>query len=352
MESCSYKLKTYNSFDLAKFIASILVVMIHISPFRPVQNENIFSQLNFFLQNGICRVAVPLFFVFSGFFLYRKTPLDNFSFEPTKKYFLHILKMYILWTLIYSPLMMISISNNPNGLLFGFVMYVKNIFLVGSYSHLWYLPALLFAVLLISFLLQKNWYPRKILIMASVFYVFGLLGDAYYGLISPLFNVRYIGKLLSLYFILFSRTRNGLFFAFLFVSIGMILSNTSFLISRKKSLILFIGSIIMLYTEIILLKTFNIPKDYNVLLSTIPAAFYCFMFLKSLNLKDSKIYKLLRTLSSLIFYGHLWIYFIVSKTIGNTPVDFIITLVLTIISALFIIKLSDNKKFLWLKKLY
>ncbi len=359
MDTYIQKTKNFNSFDLSKFVASILVVMIHIAPFGSQQTQNVYSQMNFLLKNGICRIAVPLFFIFSGFFLYRKTPLDRFSLEPTKKYFLHILKLYLLWTLIYFPLAMIGILNNPNGILFGFIMYVRNSIFSGSFSQLWYLNGLLFAVFLISFLLYKKWSPKKILITSSVFYIMGLFGDAYHGLISPLFDTKYIGTLLNLYFTVFGTTRNGLFFGFFFVSMGMVFSNKDFLFSQKKSLLLFMVSIIILYLEVFLLTKFNIAKDYNILLSTVPAAIFCFLFLKSTNLKDNKIYKYLRLTSSMTFYGHQWISFLVMKislSLGydliGSPAQFIITLVSTIILGFAIIKLSERRKFVWLKNIY
>ena len=189
--------------------------MIHVAPFGWQSSTNIFAYLNFGLCQGLCRIAVPLFFIFNGFFLYRKTPIDKFSLEPTKKYLLHIFRLYLLWNLIYFPLNLMSILKNSKGIIYGFVKYIKNITCVGYY-HLWYLNALLFAVALISFLLYKKWSPKKILFTSSIFYIIGLLGDGYYRVISPLFDVPYIGDTLNLYFKIFSTTRNGLFFAFFF----------------------------------------------------------------------------------------------------------------------------------------
>lgn len=69
MKTSGKTVVNYNSFDVAKFICSIMVVIIHVYPFGVQETPNIFSHINFTLQNGLCRIAVPLFFVFSGFFL-------------------------------------------------------------------------------------------------------------------------------------------------------------------------------------------------------------------------------------------------------------------------------------------
>lgn len=349
----------FNSFDIAKFICSIFVVMIHVAPFGTQESANIFSCLNLVFRHGICRVAVPLFFVLSGFFLYRKTSLGNFSFKPTKKYFAHILKLYIIWSLIYFPLNVLSILREPTGIAHGLYLYLKNVVFIGSYQHLWYLNSLLCAVLIVSFLLYKKCSFKKIFYTSSILYFFGLFGDAYYEIITPLFDVPYIGKILNLYFMIFDTTRNGLFFGFFFVSMGMILSAKEITFGRRTSLCFLITSIIMMCIESSILHALDIRKDSNILLFAPPSAYFAFAFFKTLEFKDNKIYKNLRTMSSLIFYSHLWIYCIVEKMISlfgynlnNTPIPFVITLTSSIIFSFVIVKLSDTKPFGWLKKIY
>ena len=189
----------YNSIDMAKLICSILVVMIHIAPFGIQTSTNILSYLNFGLSQCLCRIAVPLFFIFNGFFLYRKAPIEKFPVQYSKKYFFHILRLYLLWSLIYFPLNLIkSILNNPKGIIYGFASYFKDLICVGSYTHLWYLNALLFAVALISFLLHKKWTPKKILFASSFFYIIGLLGDGYYGVIIPLLQLPFVGDIINI----------------------------------------------------------------------------------------------------------------------------------------------------------
>lgn len=351
--------KNFNSFDVAKFICSVLVVMIHVAPFGVQETTNVFSHMNYLLRQGLCRMAVPLFFVFSGFFLYRKTPSDKFDFSPTKKYLLNVLRLYILWSLIYLPSNLKTILSNPHGALHGWLKYIRNFIFLGSYTHLWYLPALLTAVLITSFLLYKKWSPKKILLTSCVFYFFGLLGNAYFGIIRPLCSIPFIGKTLELYFKIFDTTRNGLFFGFFFVALGMYLSKNDILIKSKKALLLFIMSVLLLITEVSLLKKFNIADDCSVILSTIPCSLFGFLYLKTIELKDSPVYIFMRKISSLIFYGHPFVLkvslitsSILKVNILNTPFLFLLVLSVTILIAIAIIKLSDKRPFLWLKKFY
>ena len=228
---------------------------------------------------------------------------------------------------------------------------------VGSYTHLWYLNALLLAVALISFLLHKGWTPKKILLTASVFYVIGLLGDGYYGIIRPLLQLPFVGDIVNIYFKIFITTRNGLFFAFFFVSLGMILSDKEIIISRKKSLFFFVLSLFLLFAEVFVITYFDIAKDYNILIFIIPSVLFCFLFLKTIDLKDFKID--IRKISSLIFYSHLLILEVVSYFlkisgihIQNTPLLFIIVLAVTILFSSVIIYISNKKHFRWLKSIY
>lgn len=101
MSSLNSDKPVYNAIDAAKFLCAIMIVMIHIAPLG--ENET-FHFANFIIKNWGGRTGVPFFFITSGYFLYRKTNYENFIWQPTKNYLLKILRLYILWTIIYFPL--------------------------------------------------------------------------------------------------------------------------------------------------------------------------------------------------------------------------------------------------------
>lgn len=85
----------------------------------------------------------------------------------------------------------------------------------GTFYHLWYFPALLVGVPLARALRRLG--PRAALAAAGALYLIGLGGDSYYGLAVQLSGAeRFYGA----FFHLFSYTRNGLFFAPLFLLLG------------------------------------------------------------------------------------------------------------------------------------
>ena len=158
---------------------------------------------------------------------------------------------------------------------------------------------------------------------------------------------------------MFGETRNGLFFAFFFVSMGMVLSDREISFSPKRSLTLFVISLFMLCVEAWGLRVFDIAKGYSLFVFTVPAALFSFLFLRTVYLNDSRVYKSLRELSTLIFYLHMLVNFgaknlmsLFPDNMKSTPLQFVITLSVTIAISLGIMKLSGYKRFTWLKKSY
>ncbi len=351
--------KNYNCIDLAKFICAIMVVMIHIAPFGSPGETIIISHLNYFVQNYLTRVAVPFFFVCSGFFLYKKTSLAAFSTEPTKKYAMRLFKLYVIWTLIYFPLSFKAYLRNEKDILHAVSGYVRSCIFQGSYTQLWYFPAIIFAVLLTSFLLYKKLSPKKITIAALILYLIGLLAQSWFGLIEPLRDAApQIWSLLKNIQQVIGTTRDGLFDGFIFVGFGMLFAFYDFSISKKKALIAFIISMVLMLFEVYLLEYFDFARAHDMYLFLLPATFFGFSFISQVKLPDHPIYKKLRMLSSLIFYSHLRVSVAVGKLkftnepLSKTRLLFIITLITTIVFSLIVIKLSDTSKFKWLKKFY
>lgn len=85
------------------------------------------------------------------------------------------------------------------------------------------------------------------------------------------------------------------------------------------------------------------------------------MFYISINfrLTDRKIYRNLRILSSLFFFIHMFVYVVVINLFEIIGIDlrsncstFVVTVFITTIVSLLIMRLSKLEKFAWLKILY
>lgn len=90
----------YNSIDILKFIASFFVLIIHISLFNDVN-----PYLNLFIANGIARLSVPIFFLASAFFFFKKNLNINKDSQKNVllKYIKRIILLYSGWFIINLP---------------------------------------------------------------------------------------------------------------------------------------------------------------------------------------------------------------------------------------------------------
>lgn len=213
--------KNYNTIDICKFVCSLLVVMIHVSLFSPELYE-----WNQFINNTIARLAVPFFFVAVGFFLYRKSFAENtFFLAPTFKQAKRLLLLYIVWSILYTPLAISYIASKQMPLTKSIANFLRNFLIVGTYTQLWFLLAACGAIILVSLLLKLKVKPYYILLAAGICYFLGLLTTSYFGAIRPLATIYpSIWKYLHLGKMLIGSVRNGIMFGFVFVALGMIIA--------------------------------------------------------------------------------------------------------------------------------
>lgn len=327
--------KNINAIDIIKFLCAILVVTIHYSPFNSSTTQ-LGQDLHFILTNIFARIAVPFFFCAAGFFLFRKIDYLQPDNERVKNYVFRILRLLGTWTI----------------LLF-----------IGSKIHLWYLGALVIAVLLVYFCLRIRLSLGWILIIGCVLYCIGLCGDSYSFLLNPLKSVDFFDSLFKTYEDVFGTTRNGLFMGFIFVSMGAVITYKPISIKSSISFVGFLFSLGLLFFEALFLRSNNHINGADMYISIVPTVFFLFQFGISLNLKDNLIYGKLRVSSMLIYYSHLLFIEIVgmifdylrstfSIDIQNPIFLFGCIIVLCIMSSFLIEWLSRKKGFGWMKYLY
>ena len=76
-------MRVYNEIDLSKFIFSFFVVLIHCKAYSIVDEK-------------VCRLAVPCFFIFSGFFLYKGIIKPNGGINYLNSYLGKLVRLYLL----------------------------------------------------------------------------------------------------------------------------------------------------------------------------------------------------------------------------------------------------------------
>ncbi len=196
--------------DDFKWVAALLVAAIHTSPL-----ESLNKTADFLLTRVLARVAVPFFFMVTGFFVLfgaceEQGGIKRILSNTKKTGF-----WYLLITALYLPVQLYKALKNPvkPAALAGSVL--KAVFFDGTYYHLWYFPAVMMGLFVAYFFLR--WGKKKAYVCAGILYIIGLFGDSYYGIAGK------IPAWKSMYdkmFCIFSYTRNGLFFAPLFLLLG------------------------------------------------------------------------------------------------------------------------------------
>lgn len=188
--------------DWFRIAAAFLVTAIHISP---LENITVWGDLT--LTRILGRVAVPFFFMATGYFV-----LDPERPDQLKKSIRKNLLWYLFAVALYLPVNWYA--GRLIGLNAGYVS--QELLVLGTFYHLWYFPAVITGLLL-TWGLYRLAGLRISLGISAVLYLFGLLGDSYYGLIAgvPILKGMYEGL-----FAILENTRNGLFLAPLFLLLG------------------------------------------------------------------------------------------------------------------------------------
>ena len=341
--------KQYSALDLAKFIAAVLIIILHTNPFSSYS-----TAISFGFRSIITVIAVPFFFLTSGFLFCKKlnSLKDEEKSEYFKKYFKRLVSMYLFWSVLY--FIFVAIGWARNGVvLMDVLQYVKRFIFEGSYSTLWFLPALMTAVTVV-YLLHKKVSYDKIFLMAIPFYVFACFGSSYYGISEklPILSTCY-----DIYFSFFDTIKNGILFGWIYVALGGVLSEKEVQIKPIKGFVVVGIFSVILAAETVMQAYFGWSKNgVDTKFALLPLTVFLFVFVMSLNIKSGPMFIWMRKLSLLMFLSQrifltLFDWFL-SETVfvKNSMVYFISILGLTLVFSVGFIKLSDKLKVL--KKFY
>ncbi len=145
--------------DLARILATFLIILVHTSGINQISNLNYYSSL---LYSSLGYLGAPLFFILSGYFLLPKKESAKTFY---KKRLNRILLPWISWSLILS---FIQIYPSSNYSVFIFVSKFKE-----SLQAFWFLPLLVCLYLLTPFLrnLLNNSSKKEILLMLTLWFL-------------------------------------------------------------------------------------------------------------------------------------------------------------------------------------
>lgn len=189
-----------NNLDILKIVMAFLVIALHIFPVSKI--EGIEGLISYEIASGITRIAVPTFFLISGYFLRNKLNDTAYLWKYAKR----ILLLYVVWQLIYLPDL---IRFYKLGWFSKTDMLLKISY---GYWHLWYLLATAISVGLLYLFRNFSLSVKVILIVLLLFVGYGFQIGIQSNYIHNL-DIRFLYEIIG-------TTRNFLFFALPMMMIG------------------------------------------------------------------------------------------------------------------------------------
>lgn len=280
------KNESYSGIDYFRFIAALLIVAIHTSPLSSFSETG-----NFIFTRIVSRVAVPFFFMTSGFFLISRYTCNA---EKLEAFIKKTTLIYGVAILLYIPINVYNGYFKMDNLL---PNIIKNIVFDGTLYHLWYLPASIIGAAIAWYLVKKLNYP-KALMVASVLYLIGLFGDSYYGITE---KISCLNSLYTYIFQVTDYTRNGIFFAPIFFILGGFIADNRPQITFGKSFLGFAISLALMLGEAMILHHFDLQRHDSMYVFLLPCMY--FLFIVILHFKGKRLVSL-RTASLIIYIIH------------------------------------------------
>lgn len=258
--------KESNIVDWLKVLFALLVVTIHTHPLK-----NVSETMNFWLLNYVARIAVPMFFAFSGYVLSRKIKQNPRYF---KAWCLNLVKLLVTWTFvywIYISLFEFSDLGGSNWFSWSFEFLAYSLF--HGYFHLWYLASLIVGGVLVYHLRNRN--QKKLLLISIPLYLLGLFAVSWSAISNPV-----IDTVLSPVHHFFDNVRNSPLNCLPFLFIGFYLERHMPQYDKKAVILLLALFSVGYYYEVKLVSR-TIPRGYDMYLSLIPIVFCAMVLLQN-----------------------------------------------------------------------
>lgn len=334
--------KNLDSADVLKFLLSILIVATHTSLF-----EGYITPL--------VRLAVPAFFMISGYFFFSKVGNCDDKSQQTaylKKSVTHNLKLYLFWFILLLPLTLYIRHYHTMGIFKGVLHLVRDFLFGSTFQSSWYITALITGFALVLFLSRKL-SQTALVIIGVVCYIPSLLSSNYEFLLTSSDALREIGESLSKIFLLPCRNFSV---GILYIVLGKYLAEKNYEGKTKKYTITFLLAFAALVAEFLALRFSGVKiEDTDCYIALPFAAYYlCKVFLTlDISCRHSLT---MRKISTVSYCAHMAVFMVVGKVfkIFELPdwqnvLHFAITLLLTHILSLVLIKLTEYKTFRFLK---
>ncbi|MDR2599955.1 MAG: acyltransferase [Oscillospiraceae bacterium] len=334
------KLHKFMGIDTFRFFCALVVVGIHTYPLSYINQE-----LNFVIFHIFARIAVPFFLMATGYFV-----IPKYIYNKEKKvkfpvgFFKKTILIYSIATILYLPVSIYAGYFSSGNIV---VNILRNLMFDGVFYHLWYLPASIIGMVII-YLLARVLNIKMVLGLSIILYIFGLLGDSYYGVIK---DMPVINTLYNAGFQFFSYTRNGIFFAPVFLILGAWIANVKVNKNLVFNIIGFTLSMLFMLTEGVLLHLSETARHDSMYIFLLPCMYFMFNVLLQCR---GGVRPILREVSMYIYIMHPILIVIIRGVVrimgfgdlfvSNNIIHFITVSLLSILLSTVIIKAYEAVK--------
>ncbi len=314
------------SLDQAKLVMALMVLCIHSSFFK-VYSESV----NYFLVQSVFRVAVPLFFIISGFYFYSFLAKGG----KLKQWLVRLLVMHTIWSVVYAYFYL-PFGDGFSSIVIEFIKrYIE------GYLHLWFLMAMIGGGILLVFLRRlKDAY--LLLLLVVVFFAGALI--QYMGSYH-VFSGAYLDKL-------FNKThiyRNFFFVGFPFLAVGYLIAKYKKQILERKNVIwlaFWVGVILLLLEGALNLSYVpSYKENFDILFSLIvvcPAVFI--LLLSSKRSVESPVFS---DISACVYFTHPLFIEIFSVAFGGHGLVTLLTLIFSCLSYFVLLPVNNKYRYVF-----
>lgn len=333
--------QTDSRFDIVKIILSVFIVAIH---------ANLFAE---YLYPWL-RIAVPLFFMLSGYFFFGK--LSVIEGKKEKRHALAFfvkrnLILYMFWFLALLPLTLYARSEFfENGIVMGILNMLRAFLFSSTFKASWYIMASAIGVIII-YLLSRVMGNKALLLLTGIVFVLLTLRSSYFSIFE---DNSVIISIVSAYESVFDYGLNSFPVSLFWLSLGKCFAEKNFLTKRRNSLITVILSALMLYVEWRFVRTLNGTYMNDSYFFLVPLCIGIFAFVLSLPMVSCSRSICLRRCSTVIYTTHASLIPVLTVLIPeiHSFVVFFMILLLSVLIYVVIEQLSKFKLFGWLKYSY
>lgn len=221
---------------------------------------------------------------------------DNKEIDILKKHLYKIIKLYIVWMVVYTPLAIYGYVLDNTGLLKCILLYIRGVVFLGEqYNslHLWYLLSTIYALIFII-ILKKMKCNQRIMVTISIIFMFISVSLDWLSetdIILP-YGMQIVQKLL-----LYTIVNGRIFRSMIYIPMGMYLAYNRLPIGAN--VVLLIGGFACNYfiDDIVLSGCLIVITSVGL-----------FGIVEAVRLADSRIYGILRYMSTYMYLIHMYIW--------------------------------------------